>query len=310
MHKLVFDIGATNIKFAVMTPEGEIVRRNSVPTPHDSPEHYLSALCGLAEPELADADGIAVSTNGRMYPDGDTYRAYTSSFLTGVNIRAELEKRLHLPVAVENDGLAATLGEWWKGAGRGAKNMLGVVLGSGMGSGLILDGKPYRGSLRNAAMTFGLLSVADPDKENYLASGISTSFPLVLYKTAAAKGLDPRSVTGPQVFAWAEEGDPVAAALLEQYYRNIAVPIFNSAVLLDLDCVVLTGGLAAQRSLVEGVQRSLKAIAERALTMEGLDISALGIGIDYKDFDIPLRAGELNLDANLYGALYHLQTGC
>lgn len=307
MYKLVFDIGGTNIKFAVMTPEGEIVRRSSVPTPHDSLEHYLSALCALAEPELDKADGVAVSTNGRMFPDGDTYRAYTSSFLTGINIRQELESRLHLPVTVENDGLAATLGEWWKGAGRGAKNMLGVVLGSGMGSGLILDGKPYRGSKRNAAMTFGLLSAADPERENYLASGVSIAFPLVLYKVAAAKGLDPRTVTGPQVFRWAEEGDPVASAVLEQYYRSVAVPIFNSAVLLDLDCVVLTGGLAAQKSLIEGVQRNLNAIAERALKVEGLDISALGVAVDLGDFDVQIRPGELNLDANLYGALYKAQ---
>ena len=307
MYKLVFDIGGTNIKFAVMTPEGEIVRRSSVPTPHESLEHYLSALCTLAEPELDKADGVAVSTNGRMFPDGDTYRAYTSSFLTGINIRQELESRLHLPVTVENDGLAATLGEWWKGAGRGAKNMLGVVLGSGMGSGLILDGKPYRGSKRNAAMTFGLLSAADPERENYLASGVSIAFPLVLYKVAAAKGLDPRTVTGPQVFRWAEEGDPVASAVLEQYYRSVAVPIFNSAVLLDLDCVVLTGGLAAQKSLIEGVQRNLNAIAERALKVEGLDISALGVAVDLGDFDVQIRPGELNLDANLYGALYKAQ---
>ena len=217
MNKLVFDIGATNIKFAVMTPEGEIVKRASTPTPHDTLEHYLSALCALAEPEKAGADGIAVSTNGRMFPDGDTYRAYTSDFLTGVNLKEALESRLRLPVAVENDGLAAALGEWWKGAGRGTENMLGVVLGSGMGSGLILEGKPYRGSMRNAAMTFGLLSVADPEKENYLASGISTAFPLILYKVAAAKGLDPRTVTGPQLFEWEQAGDPVAVALLEQY---------------------------------------------------------------------------------------------
>lgn len=310
MNKLVFDIGATNIKFAVMTSEGEIVKRASTPTPHDTLEHYLAALCALAEPEKAGADGIAVSTNGRMFPDGDTYRAYTSDFLTGINLKEALESRLQLPVAVENDGLAAALGEWWKGAGRGTKNMLGVVLGSGMGSGLILEGKPYRGSMRNAAMTFGLLSVADPEKENYLASGISTAFPLILYKVAAAKGLDPRTVTGPQLFEWEQAGDPVAVALLEQYYRSVAIPIFNSAMLLDLNCVVLTGGLAAQKSLVEGVRRNLKTIAARALTLNGLDISALGIPIDYKDFDIELRGGELNLDANLYGALYHLQTGC
>lgn len=310
MNKLVFDIGGSNIKFAVMTPEGDIVKRNSIPTPSDTLAHYLAALCDLAQPELAGADGIAVSTNGRMEPDGDTYRAYTFDFLKGIDIRAALESRLHLPVAVENDGLAAAIGEWWKGAGRGAKNMMGVVLGSSMGSGLILEGRPYRGSRRNAAMAFGLLSVADPEKEHYLASAIFTAFPLVMYKAAVARGLDPRTVTGPQVFEWAEAGDPVVEALLEQYCRSVAIPIFNSAILMDLDCVVLTGGLAAQKRIVEGVRRNLKTIAEHLLTMDGMDLSALGVAIDLDDFKIDLRAGELNLDANLYGALYHLQTGC
>lgn len=308
MNKLVFDIGASNIKFAVMTNDGEILKHQSTPTPRDSLESYLQALCKLAEPELSGADGIAVSTNGRMCPDGDTYRAYTMNFLNGVNLKTELENCLHLPVSVENDGLAAAIGEWWKGAAKGEKNVLGVVLGSGLGSGLILDGKPFRGTRRNAAMAFGLLSAADPEKEKYMLSGITTAFPLVLYLTAMQKGLAPGSITGPQIFELEKQGDPIAYAMLENYYRNVAVVIYNCAALLDLDCVVLTGGLSAQPTLVEGVRRNLQRIKEKALAPEGMDISAVGVAIDPQDFDFDIRAGELALHANLYGALYHALT--
>lgn len=304
MSKLVFDIGASNMKFAVMTEEGEILSRSSVPTPRDSLESYLNALCTAAEEHRRNADGVAVSTNGRMVPDGDTYRAYTMDFLVGVNLKKELESRLRLPVSIENDGHAAALGEWWKGAGQGTSNMMGVVLGSGMGAGLILDGKLHRGARRNGAMIFGMLSVSDPENEKYLASGITTSFPVVTYMTAAAKGMQPGSISGPELFHMAGEGDALCLAMLEKYYRHIAVSIFNSAVLLDLDCVVLTGGLASQKMVVEGVRRQLEEIASKAFVLEGMDLSSLGIKLDLEDFAVDLRPGRLCLDANLYGALY------
>lgn len=306
MNKLVYDVGATNLKFAVMTDAGDVLRRQSIPVPRGGLDDYLNAFCALAQPDLEGCDGVAISTNGRMTPDGDTYRAYTMDFLTGVNLREALEARLHLPVAVENDGLSATLGEWWHGAGRGAKNMMGVVLGSGMGAGLILDGRPYRGSRRNAAMVFGLLAASDPKANTYLASGFTTSFPLVIYQAAATKRQDPRAVTGHDVFRWAEAGDPAALRPLELYCRSVAASIFNSHLLLDLDCIVLTGGLAAQPLLVEGVRRSLKEIAARAFTMDGLDPAKVGIRIDPADFNVHLIRGELMQDANLHGALYHL----
>jgi len=305
MYKLVFDIGASNVKFAVMTNEGEILRRRSVPTPRESLESYIDGLCALAEPELDGADGIAISTNGRMYPDGNTYRAYTMDFLKGVNLKEVLEARLHLPVYIENDGLAATLGECWKGAACGEKNVLGIVLGSALGSGLVLNGKPYRGSKRNAAMVFGQLSGADTEKEKYTIGGLTTAFLLVLYLTAVHKGMQPGSITGPQLFELEAQGDPVACAMLENYYRSIAVMIYDCSAMLDLDCVVLTGGLSAQPSLVEGVRRNVKRIVGKGLHPEGIDFSSVGVSIDPKDFEFDIRAGELALDANLYGALYH-----
>lgn len=306
MNKLIYDIGASNIKFALMSPEGGILARNKVSTPHDSLENYLSALETLAAPYRGQADGAAFSTNGRMYTDGVTYRSYTMDFLKNVNLQAEMEKRLQVPVVVENDGYAAALGEWWKGAGQGARNMLCFVIGSGLGGGLILEGRPVYGSHNNGAMVFGQLSTSVPAKEEYVLSGLETAFSFVLIKAAMAKGMDPMSLTGPQFFEMAASGDPIACHLLHEYCKALAVTIYNSAVLLDLDAVVLTGGLSRQDSVIEGVQTALDRISETSLTFQGQDLRQFGVLLEPEDFHIHVTRGRLALDANLYGALYRL----
>ena len=82
MDKLIFDVGASNIKFALMSNTGEIIARKKVPTPRDSLENYLAIFVDLAKEYIDRADGVGVSTNGRMFEDGNTYRAYTLDFLT------------------------------------------------------------------------------------------------------------------------------------------------------------------------------------------------------------------------------------
>ena len=309
MNKLVFDIGASNIKYAVMTENGEILSRSSHPTPRDNFDNYFDTLEKIANENKSGVDAIAMSTNGRMRVDGDTYRAYTADFLIGVNLREEMEKRTGLPVSVENDGFSSAIGEWWKGAGRGSKNMLAIVLGSGMGGGLILNGKPYRGSKLNSAMVFCMISSSDIDMAKYRASGVETAFLMLLYMVAMGKQMNIAEVTGQKVFEWAAAGDKICLGALEKYYRAVAVTIFNSAALLDLDCVVITGGLAGQAMVIEGIKRNLEDIAAKLFQIEGIDTSALGVALDGNDIRFDVRAGELTADANLYGALYKSLNG-
>ncbi len=304
MKKLIYDVGASNLKFAWMTDEGEILQKKKIPTPRESLADYLAALETLAEGCLEGTDGIGISTNGRMKPDGVTYKAYTMDFLTGVNLKAELEKRMRLPVTIENDGYAATIGEWWKGAAAGRKNVIGIVLGSGMGGGLILEGKPYRGSRRNGAMNFGQLTSSDPAREKYLISGLETSFVMTMYMTTLAKGLPPMSITGEQFFEMAASGDPVANQMLARYCRAIAVTAYNDALLLDPDMVVVTGGLSERNEVIDGINQALAGIPKNCFEFQGVDIlSSQGIGVDWEDFAIHVTKGTLGQDANLYGAL-------
>lgn len=304
MEKLIYDIGATNTKYAFMNTDGQILEKDSIPTNYESPEAYLKSLTSIASKYKNRVDAIAISTNGRMCSDGDTYRAYTMKFLQGMNLKNEMETRTGLPVTVLNDGFSAALGEWWMGSGQGSNNLLVIVLGSGMGGGLILNGELYQGDRRNAAMLFGMLSAFGYGK--YDLSGMTTSFALLLYKLSAMKQIPLEEMSGQCFFDFVAQGDPTATEMLNTYCEGIAGIIFNAALLLDLDCTVITGGLSEQPVLMDTIRRKLQDIPKHLLQGEASSFLDL-VSLDPKDFEVNLKQGSLALDANVYGALYYLQ---
>jgi predicted NBD/HSP70 family sugar kinase len=306
MNKYVIDIGATNTKFALMSETGEIQFRRQVPTDYASKEAYFENLLSLVSGCPGTGDGIAVSTNGRMDAEGNTYRAYTMDILRGVNLKTELERRTGLPVSVLNDGFSAALGEWWKGAAQGSRNCLTLVLGSGMGGGLILNGQLYQGSRRNAAMVFFMINGRDGEKIE--CCGLSTSFSALLFQLSALKQTPPAEMTGERFFEFLAEGDNAARALLDKYNRDIALAVFNAAMLLDLDCVVISGGLSEREEIFSGINENLKNIP--AQIFAGIDKALLGrLLVDEAELRVPVKKGALSRDANLYGALYYALRG-
>ncbi len=214
-----------------------------------------------------------------------------------------MEARTGLQVSVLNDGFSAALGEWWKGAGQGYRNLLVIVLGSAMGGGLILDGKLFQGERDNAAMVFGMQSTFGDGK--YKLSGVSTTFMLMLYQLSAVKQIPIQEMTGHRFFDFVAQGDPSAVGMLDAYCESIAGIIYNSALLLDLDCTVVTGGLSEQPVLMETIRRKLQEIPAQMLQGPVLGFLDMII-LDEKDFNVNIKQGSLALDANVYGALYYM----
>ncbi|MDF2485444.1 MAG: hypothetical protein K0R46_1612 [Herbinix sp.] len=305
MDKLVFDIGATNTKFALMNVKGEILAREKIPTNYESVDAFLGAMVQIVDHYRSRGDEIAISTNGRMCPDGNTYRAYTMRCLQGLDLKKEMEALTGLPVTILNDGFSAALGEWWQGAGQGSKNLLVLVLGSGMGAGLILGGTLYQGTKLNAAMVFGMVN--SYGNNQYDLSAMTTTFALLLYQLAARKGLTMEEMTGQRFFDFIDQGDLVALEMLESYCESIAGIIYNSALLLDLDHIVVTGGLSSRDIVMETINRKLTEIPEKALLGQAAGLLEM-VAADKSDFLIQAKKGSLALDANIYGALYYLLT--
>lgn len=302
MDKLVFDIGATNTKFALMSPEGEILARETKPTNYQSVEDYLETMVSIAQNYRESADGILISTNGRMKLDGTTYRAYANRVLEGLDLKAEMQQRCQLPVTVINDGSAAAIGEWWKGAGKETDDLLVIVLGSGLGAGVIINGELYEGPHKNAAALFNMIT--NYENKDYSFASITTSFVAQLYQLAMAKGELIEEMSGERYFELVVQKDPIASQLFEGYCREIAVLTYNAAMLLDMDHIVITGGLAEQDLVIDGVNKQLAEIRDNYLNGQlGQIISQMLM--DPKDVTLQVKKGGLTRDANLYGAFYH-----
>jgi predicted NBD/HSP70 family sugar kinase len=168
--------------------------------------------------------------------------------LEGVTFGADLERRLELPVSLENDVNLAALGEHWQGVARGVDDFLFLSIGTGMGAGLVLRGELHRGHNGAAGeIDFALVGLAqDVDP----CAGAVSAFA----EEIAAAGARSTTLAPPydarDIFAAARAGDAVAREVVEEVARRIALHIVPVAAVTDVSLVVLGGGLGANGDLL------------------------------------------------------------
>lgn len=185
----------------------------------------------------------------------------------GLPLRDRVQSATGLPTVVENDANCAAYGEWWQGAGRGFRSVLGITLGTGIGGGIVMDGRPFLGAT-GAAGEIGHMTVefggrrctcGDRGCLEAYASGPGIA-------RAAAEGLaggarsslpelvegDLSRITAATVHEAAVGGDAYAAAVLARAARMLAAGITSAVNLLGPDAVVVMGGVAAAGDLFFG----------------------------------------------------------
>jgi glucokinase len=142
------DVGGTKILAGAVGRDGQVARRETAMTSKESQEALLAQLDAIVEGLLED-DVAAVGFGLPSTIDQRAGRAVSSVHvpLAGVDFRDRMAERFGLPVALDNDGNATAIAEWRLGAGIGASHIVALTLGTGIGGGLILDGRPYRGSI-------------------------------------------------------------------------------------------------------------------------------------------------------------------
>jgi len=144
-----FDLGGTGLKAGLVGEGGGIVSRTQAPTPPSAGEFF--ALVETIWEELLEGAGEPIAAAGLGLPgifDLESRRVLQSPHtggLDGVDVEPELERRLGVPVRADNDANLAAYAEWLYGAGKGAENMVLLTIGTGIGAGVIADGKLLRG---------------------------------------------------------------------------------------------------------------------------------------------------------------------
>ncbi|URJ42023.1 ROK family protein [Paenibacillus polymyxa] len=287
---LVFDIGGSFIKFSLYF-QGEFMCKGKVKTPLDSLENLLVALKQIHNQFIDECEGIAVSMPGTVDSEsGHMVHGGSLRYINDINMIEVFKKAFHLPVAIENDGKCAALGEAWCGSLQGIADGVVLVVGTGMGGGIISQGKLLKGHHLSAGeFSFIRTNNEYADNVDYLL-GMQGSSSVLSKTVAKAKGLPADSMTGEKVFKLIEEGDHTVQAIFQEYCRNIATQIINLQTILDPEKFVIGGGISANPLLVITIKEEL----------EKLYLDSI---LNFVRADI--EQSKLGNEANLLGAIYN-----
>lgn len=253
MNILVYDLGGTLTKCAVMNEQFQILFRNEFETPTPGPdaaEALLSRMADFAEPYQGSAKGAAISMPGMINSEqGFCLTAGALTYLQQTDFSAMLSERLGLPCTIENDGKCAALAEFTSGALKGCTNGAVVILGTAVGGGLILNGKLYKGNRFSA----GEFSYALIDRKEMLSYngfvGAQCGTPGLIRLAAKETGENADALNGKIIFDRAEAGDAAVLKALREYTDNLAVQLYNLNALLDLDLIAIGGGISRRKLL-------------------------------------------------------------
>jgi glucokinase len=271
------DLGGTNVRAAAISPDGQLIHWQDAPIEAArGPQAGLQTIQNQIRQLLATVDqpllAIGMGSTGPLDRQrGCIQNPYTLPGWEDVEIVRPLREWFGVPVALENDADAAALGEAWVGAGQGVPRMEMVTIGTGVGTGLILDGQIYRG-LEGQHPEGGHIVIDPSGPQCYCgARGCLESLvagPAIAGFARAAPGLessllyaacqgDLQRIDARMVFDAARRSDPLCLGLVEQTAGYIGIGLVSMMMLLLPDCIVLTGGVMRSYDLLEARTRSI-----------------------------------------------------
>ncbi|KAF0994509.1 ROK family glucokinase [Geobacillus sp. TFV-3] len=291
------DLGGTTIKMAFVTTEGDIVHKWEIPTnTANRGEHIVADIARSLDGTLAQLGGakerlLAVGIGAPGPVEEETGMLYETVNIGWTNypLKQRLEEAMGLPVAVDNDANLAALGEMWKGAGGGARHLLFVTLGTGVGGGVIANGAIARG-INGAGGEIGHMTMI-PDggarcncgKTGCLETIASATGIVRIAKEKLAADDRPSElrngdVTAKAVFDAAKAGDALALEVVDEATYYLGWALANAANVTNPEKIVIGGGVSkAGDMLVERVAAHFRRFAfPRVAVGAKLVLAALG----------------------------------
>ena len=271
MYRLGIDLGGTNIVAGVVDKNHKIVARAScktaVPRPEseicDSMAEVAKKAIEKAKITIDDIHSIGIGVPGAVNPKTGVIEYSANLFFHNWEVVKMMEERLGKKVLIENDANAAALGEYLAGSAKGAKNAVAITLGTGVGGGIIIDGKIYSGSNFAGAELGHMVIVKDGKecacgrhgcwetyasatglinltKQKILSEKLEFSYMLKLCDG------DINKVSGKTSFDAMADGDPTAKAVVEEYISYLSCGLVNIINIFQPDVLCIGGGISAQ----------------------------------------------------------------
>ena len=248
-HVIGVDLGGTKILAGVLDDEGRIGSRIERPSPTSSTGELLDALEATVAELLQEDDIAALGFGLPATIDQHLGRVVfaTNLPLVEFDFRDWAGQRFGLPVGIDNDANTAAIAEWKMGAGQGTRHMIMLTLGTGIGGGLILDGRPYRGSVGAAAELGHIVIEHDGPPCQGVCSGRGHLESLASGTAAdkAAREFFGDRATARDLVRQAQDGNAEAVAALVEIGHRLGSGIGSLVNIFNPELVVIGGGFAA-----------------------------------------------------------------
>jgi len=265
------DLGGTNIVAGAMPEDGsrEIAFRTAPTRSSEGADAVMERMIRMIEDVIAatmaetgatraDFLGVGVGAPGPMDREKGIVITAPNLGWKMVPLRDKIEEATGLPITVDNDANCATLGEAWTGAAKGAKNVIGVTIGTGIGGGIIIDGRLYHGS-SHVAGEIGHMTIDSTGRRcscgNYGCLEAYASGTAIAERAREALAIETsgvlldlcdrqlEKVTAQMVYSAAKQGDPVAIDVVRETARFLGAGIGALLNVLNPEVVVLAGGV-------------------------------------------------------------------
>ncbi|MBO0431910.1 ROK family protein [Enterococcus sp. DIV0660C] len=287
MKTLSIDIGGTFVKSALVYGN-QLSDKQSVPTPESLSEltHLFQKLIDEYQ-QKATFEKIALAVPGSITDSGVVEFGGAVPYLDQVNLVEHMNAFFSGEVVIENDAKAATLGELNKGKLQNTKNAAALILGTGVGLGLVIDGKLYRGTHHQSGeISFLIRDRTILGTDSFVGKGLSA----VALIEQLAKVLElPKD--GKLVFEQLKQTtNEEAKKLFATYCYEVAILCFNLQTILDIEKIIIGGGISRQKILIDGIQHRYNQLFE------------LSPIIEQTLRKIPIESAKFKADANLIGA--------
>jgi len=301
------DIGGTTIKMGLFTAEGELLDKWEITTRRENggekvPQDIADAIakkCVDKNIEKSDITGVGIGVPGPVRNDGTVMKCANLGW--GIfNVNEKMSELTGLKCQALNDANAAALGELWRGSGKGFKNLVFITLGTGVGGGIVIDGKIIAG-IHGGGGEIGHI-VVNPKED--AVCGCGGHGHLEQYASAtgivrlAKKGLQDKSVntilrekeaelTCKDIFDAAKSGDAFANSLVDEMCSYLALALSGVAATCDPEAYVIGGGVSkAGEIITDTVKKHFYSNNMNVLTQSEFRLASLGN------------------DAGIYGAAY------
>ena len=263
-HRIGIDLGGTKIEITVLAPDGSEALRHRIPTPHGGYHATLDAIAALVrdvELQLGITATIGIGIPGVISPATGRVKNANSTTLNGHEFDVDIAQRLGRDVRVENDANCFALSEAADGAGAGYALVFGVILGTGCGGGIAVDGRVHRGP-HGVAGEWGHNPLPWPHLDEvpgpHCWCGQWGCLETYVAGPALARDCDgPQALDASGIPARAIAGDTRAQAALARHADRLARGLAQVINLLDPDAIVLGGGLSNMRHLYTELPRLL-----------------------------------------------------